>query len=56
MNPGTPEERRVMAECALSGACFPAWRAEPGHGHVEPWAPARLTELGERLAGLRDWP
>jgi hypothetical protein len=56
MNPGTPEVRQVTAECARSGACFPAWRPEPGHGHVEPWAPPRLTELGERLAGLRDWP
>jgi ectoine hydroxylase-related dioxygenase (phytanoyl-CoA dioxygenase family) len=56
MNPATPEERRVTAECARSGACFPAWRGEPGHGHVESWAPPRLTELGERLAGLSDWP
>jgi Phytanoyl-CoA dioxygenase (PhyH) len=56
MNPGTPEERGVTAECARSGTCFPAWRAEPGHGHVERWAPPRLTELGQRLAGLRDWP
>jgi ectoine hydroxylase-related dioxygenase (phytanoyl-CoA dioxygenase family) len=56
MSPGTPDERQVTAACCRSGACHPAWRREPGHSELEPWAPPRLTELGEKLAGLRDWP
>jgi hypothetical protein len=55
MYPGTPDERRVTADCCRSGACHPAWRREPGHEHIEPWAPPRLTDLGEKLAGIRDW-
>ena len=48
--------RQHPTGCVRSGACFPAWPGEPGHNHVEPWAPPLLTDLGERLAGLRDWP
>jgi hypothetical protein len=46
------EPMRPTAGDVPSDIDFPAWGGEPVHGHVEPWAPPRLTELGERLAAF----
>ena len=34
----------------------PWWRDVPGQRDPEPGTPTTLTELGQRLVGLRDWP
>jgi Phytanoyl-CoA dioxygenase (PhyH) len=39
-----------------TGQCVPWWRGRPGYERVEPWPPAKLTELGRKLLGLEEWP
>jgi ectoine hydroxylase-related dioxygenase (phytanoyl-CoA dioxygenase family) len=44
--------RDAAIESWRSGRCVPRWRNRPGYDRIEPWRPARLSELGRRLVGL----
>ncbi len=48
-------ERDASIESWRTGRCPPWWRNRPGYDRIEPWPPARLTELGRRLLGLDAW-
>ncbi len=57
MNPPEDEEMRgLRIECYQQGLCLPWWRWHGGADRAEPWPPAALTELGQRLLGLDRWP
>jgi Phytanoyl-CoA dioxygenase (PhyH) len=43
------EERRTRLACYRDGTCHPVWRERPGADRREPWPPATLTDLGNRL-------
>jgi hypothetical protein len=49
------DRREEHAERYRSGTANPAWQARPGWDRPQPWAPAQLTPLGRRLAGLDAW-
>jgi hypothetical protein len=48
--------REAEVESWRTGRCVPWWRNRPGYERVEPWPPAKLTELGRRLLGLDQGP
>jgi hypothetical protein len=48
--------RQAQIQSWRTGQCVPWWRNRPGYERVEPWPPAKLTELGRRLLGLERWP
>ena len=56
MGPALEDARAVAVESWRTGRCVPWWRNRPGYDRVEPWPPAKLTELGRRLLGLEKWP
>ena len=44
------EDRDTRLECFRSGRCLPVWRDTwPDHDQIEPWPPANLTPLGQRV-------
>jgi hypothetical protein len=56
MYPNTNTALRDAAiESWRSGHCVPWWRNRWGYDRIEPWPPARLSELGRRLIGLDAW-
>lgn len=55
MGPPSPEYCAALVESWRTGICLPWWRDRPGYNRIEPWAPAKLTELGEKLLGLQTW-
>ena len=47
--------RDAAIESWRSGRCVPWWRNRWGYDRIEPWPPARLSDLGRRLIGLDAW-
>jgi Phytanoyl-CoA dioxygenase (PhyH) len=56
MNPsGDKPLRDANIESWRTGQCVPWWRDRPDYGRIEPWPPARLSELGRKLLGIDSW-
>ncbi|MEM7020634.1 MAG: phytanoyl-CoA dioxygenase family protein [Pseudomonadota bacterium] len=57
MNPiGDEAERKKRVDVWQRCQAPDYWRGMPGQMEVEPWgAPAKLTELGEKLLGVKTW-
>lgn len=52
---GSPDEARRRVDDFVGGRINPAARGKPGHDVPQPWPPATLTDLGERLLGREPW-
>jgi len=54
-----PNTNTALREAAIaswrSGRRVPWWRRRRDYDRIEPWPPARLSDLGRRLIGLDAW-
>jgi hypothetical protein len=55
LTPQDEGERARRVEIWRTGDCRSLWSSRKYRHEVEPWPPARLTPLGERLLGLTPW-
>lgn len=56
MMPADGNARFEEIESWRTGRCVPFWRSRRGYDRIEPWPPATLTPLGQRLLGSEEWP